>query len=292
MAVVNYNLPAETARCVRSVLGGTVRPAAVLLVDNGSSPEKLEAARPGLAVEVLALGRNVGFAAACNLAVNRLLGQGVEWVWLLNNDAVVEADALEVLLRTAESLPDAGIVSPLIRRLDNGRVWHRGAVQPAGLRALPRELTEPPPGEAVRVNYVTGCAMLIQRRVFELVGPFDENFFIYYEELDLCRRAEAAGFGIYLVPAATVWHEVGATGRLVPTVVRFHRARSRLRFYRLWGARPLAVPLALASTLGWVAGCLLRGDLAGALATARGAWAGLRAGLRPSYGQWTGPGNP
>ncbi len=276
---------------MQSVLAGTVRPAAVLVVDNGSSPEKLEATRREVPAEILPLGRNAGFAAACNLGVKRLLAAGVEWVWLLNNDAVVDAESLEALLTAAEGLPDAGIISPFIRRLNDGQVWHQGAVEAAGPNPLPRNLTEVSHAGAVRVDYVAGCAMLVRRQVFELVGPFDENFFMYYEELDFCRRARSAGFGVYVVPGATVWHEVGATGRLLPAVVRFHRARSRIRFYRLQARRPVALPLVLASTLGWAAGCLVRGDIPGATATVRGMWAGLWADLRPNYGQWTVPGN-
>ena len=289
--VVNHNLPRETARCVRSVLAGTVRPAAVLVVDNGSSPEKLDAARREVPAEILPVGQNAGFAAACNLGIKRLLAGSVEWVWLLNNDAVVGAESLEALLTAAEGLPDAGIISPLIRRLSDGQVWHQGAVEAAGPNPLPRNLPELPPAGAVRVDYVTGCAMLVRRQVFELVGPFDENFFMYYEELDFCRRARSSGFGVYVVPAATVWHEVGASGRLTAGAVRFHRARSRIRYYRLQAGRPLVLPLVLASTIGWAAGCLVRGDILGATATVRGIWAGLWADLRPNYGQWTVPGN-
>ncbi len=291
--VVNYNLPLETARCVESILAGTVSPAAVVVVDNGSDPEARQKLRERLAaVEVLTAGRNAGFAAACNLALKPLLARDVDWVWLVNNDAVAEPEALERLLEAARGLPDAGILSPLIRRPPDGAVWHQGAVEAGGLRPVPRDLRTLSLEPAIRVDYVTGCAMLVRRQVFEAVGPFDEDFFMYYEELDFCRRARAAGFGIYVVPTATVWHEVGATGRLVPAVSRFHRARSRIRFYRRGGGRwRLAVPLVVVSTLGWAVTSLVRGDLGGAASTLRGVWAGLWADLRPNYGPWASPGS-
>lgn len=293
VVVVNHNLPAETLRCVRSLLAGSIRPASVVVVDNGSRPEALGALSDLPAgVEVVALGDNLGFAAACNRGIRRVLNRDVRWVWLLNNDAVPEKDSLKVLLHLGEGLPKAGILSPLIRRLSDGTVWHQGAREAGRFGLLPKALAAVS-GEAVAVDYVSGCAMLVRRDVLERVGPFDEGFFAYYEELDLCRRVRAAGFGIFVVPLATVWHEVGATGRLLPTRIRFHRARSRIRFYRRYGTpRLLVLPLVIASTLGWAGKYLLQADLAGTWATLAGLWAGLRADLRPNYGIWRTAGSP
>ena len=291
VVVVNHNLPAETIRCVEAVLGGTVRPVSIAVVDNGSSPDGVNAiARLEPGVEVLALGQNLGFAAACNRGIRRVLEKGVRWVWLVNNDAVPDKGSLEALLRVGDDLPRAGILSPVIRRLSDGGVWHQGAREPGPFGLLPKALGTVS-GEAVPVDYVSGCAMLVRGEVFEAIGPFDEGFFAYYEELDFCRRARAAGFGIFVVPSATVWHEVGATGRLIPAQVAFHRARSRIRFYRRYGRpRLLVLPVVIASTLSWAVKCLTRADLGGASATLLGVWAGLRGDLRPDYGKWPGPG--
>ncbi len=293
VVVVNHNLPAETLRCVRGLLAGTVRPASVVVVDNGSRPDALGALSDLPAgVELLALGDNLGFAAACNRGIHRVLRRDVRWVWLLNNDAFPEKDSLEVLLHVGEGLPKAGVLSPLIRRLSDGTVWHQGTREGGRFGLLPKDLPAVS-GEAVEVDYVSGCAMLVRRDVFEAVGPFDEGFFAYYEELDLCRRARAAGFGIFVVPSATVWHEVGATGRLLPTPIRFHRARSRIRFYRRYGTPRLLVLFAvIALTLGWAGKYLLQADLAGAWATLAGLWAGLKADLRPNYTIWRTAGSP
>jgi len=292
VVVVNHNLPAETLRCVRGVLAGTVRPMSVVVVDNGSRPEVLRALSDLPAgVEVVALGENLGFAAASNRGIGRVLRRDLRWVWLLNNDVVPEQDSLEILLQVGEGLPKAGILSPLVRRLSDGRVWHQGAREGGRFGLLPEGLATAS-GEAVAVDYVSGCAMLVRRDLFEAVGPLDEGFFAYYEELDFCCRARAAGFSIFVIPSAIVWHEVGATGRLLPTQTRFHRARSRIRFYRRYGApRLLVLPLVIASTLVWSGRCLLEADLAGASATLAGLWAGLRADLRPSYGIWPTTGN-
>jgi hypothetical protein len=73
--------------------------------------------------------------------------------------------------------------------------------------------------------------------------------------------------------------------------VAFHRARSRIRFYRRYGRpRLLVLPVVIASTLSWAVECLTRADFGGASATLRGVWAGLRGDLRPDYGRWPGPG--
>jgi GT2 family glycosyltransferase len=116
VVIVNWNLKQETIACLESVRG-TGYPCDIVVVDNGSednSAEEIAGRFPQ--VQVLALCRNVGFAAACNLGLKQGLSEGTQYVLLLNNDTIVDRELLTQLVRAAETHPDAGILGPKVYR--------------------------------------------------------------------------------------------------------------------------------------------------------------------------------
>ena len=119
--------------------------------------------------------------------------------------------------------------------------------------------------------------MWIRRNVIETIGLFDEQFFMYYEDADYCSRAREAGFGIFGVPAARMWHKVSASSRHDPGKSSYWRARGQVLFYRKHTRGPAAAAAHL-----YVAGktifAVLRGELA-----RRGASRPLLCGLRDGY---------
>jgi GT2 family glycosyltransferase len=264
IVIVHWGPAEDTCECLKSLGAITYPNAYVIVVDNGPQQGGLFAlkdASPRL--EVLASPRNLGFGGGANLGITRALVDGADYVLLLNNDTVVAPDFLAPLVERCESDAHVGIVGPKVYYFGTHRLYSAGGWPRRLLPMLVRQLhvvgTDESDGEVVsapqRAGYIWGQAMLIRREVFERVGLFDTNFFMYCEDCDLCRRAAAAGFDLCFVPQSRVWHRVAVGTRgnewrrwryYVASIHTFHRKYSRL-----------GVPQALAQTALTMAGIML-----------------------------------
>jgi len=183
----------------------------VFLVDNARSLDDDTAHRAApLMVKILRPPRNLGFAEGCDRGIAAALKAGVDYVFLLNNDAVMSPHCLDTLVSVARSTPRAGILSPQIAFQEAAdKVWYRGGEfspwgrGPRHTGWRQRVETDRPPAD---VDYATGCAMLIDPIVIRAVGAFDVCLFAYCEDIDFSLRARRAGFRALVVPAALVHH--------------------------------------------------------------------------------------
>jgi hypothetical protein len=280
--VLNWNLAQETIDAVESVLLGGYAEQRVVVVDNGSedgSTTKL-AQHFGSRVALLALPKNIGFAAGMNAGIRYALTQDADWILLLNNDTIVAPDMVEVLMDVVLRGSDAAVLAPAIFYYDRPtELWRLGD---RNLRWLPVSRTLPAKAlaeEKVSVDYVTGCAMLVRRDVFEQVGLLDENLFMYYEDADFCRRVGDAGYRLLAVPAARMWHKVGQSASKVQALTRYRATRNKVAFFRRYSHGPLKVltDLYLLGDFLWT---LLKDLSRGELRLVRYAWRGFRSGWR------------
>ena len=243
--VVNHENEAHLGRCLGSLEGSG---AEVILVDNASRDGSLSLVRDRFPeVVVLPQEDNLGFASANNLAAATARGEAL---LLLNADAWLEPGALGLLAAHLDSRPDVGLVASSLRYQDGRRQFSwspaRGVVGEAvqkmrnpfesrGLThgRLASFLTRP----AGRPWYTAACA-LIRTDAWRSVGGFDEGFFMYFEDVDLCIRLEAAGWRLAQETRAIAGHIGGATER--GETDELYRP-SQLRYYRLhrpaWEAR-------------------------------------------------------
>ena len=234
VVILNYRTADLTVDCLRSLQGelpaGGSR---VLVVDNASGDGSVAKVRGaidangwGAWASVLPMERNGGFAFGNNAGIRDALRDGAEYVLLLNPDTVVRPGALRTMLEFMDAHPDvgicggsqedaAGVLQHTAHRFPSplGEL-DRGARLGALRRVLRRHVDVPPEPTAVRpCDWVGGACMMIRSNVFETVGLFDEGYFLYYEEVDFCARAAAAGFKICFVPQARIVHFEGqATG--------------------------------------------------------------------------------
>ena len=234
--IVNWNRIEDTLRCLAS-LEGSVERQHIIVVDNGSSDGSTAAIRERFPeVGVLALPRNEGFARACNRGISLALREKYcEYILLLNNDTIVHREALERLLAAARLHPRAGILGPKIYSLEQpDLLWSAGARRRRLVLAAAdtghRRLDEGQFDHRRKVDYIFGAAMLLSRELLEDVGFFDERFFLYLEDLDLCMRSQAAGYENILVPQAHLWHVGSASTHHDPTLRIYHLVRSSILF--------------------------------------------------------------
>ncbi|HVC35768.1 MAG TPA: glycosyltransferase family 2 protein [Chloroflexota bacterium] len=252
--VLNWNRLDETIACLESVETLEYPAYEVVVVDNGStdgSPATIRQRFP--AVPLIENRRNLGFAAGNNVGIARLMERGVDYLFLLNNDTEVAADLLRILVDAGERDARVGMLGPTIYYQDPAHViWSAGGtVDRYGVsRHLHADQSEAVVSESgQRVDYVTGCAILVKRAVVEAVGVLDERFFMYFEETEWCARARAAGFHVAHVPAARLWHKIMPTSRTYSRTYLYLMARNRLLYLRCRGASPLVIFVALVDLL-------------------------------------------
>ncbi|MBI3154350.1 MAG: glycosyltransferase family 2 protein [Burkholderiales bacterium] len=240
IVVLNWNGHADTAGCLdslRAVVGERVK---VLVVDNGStdgSVPAIRAAHPG--VELIETGANLGYAGGNNVGIARAVADGADFVLVLNNDTTCAPDLVDRLLEAAARHPRAGFLCPRMLYMDDPqRVWFDGArwkgdALTFGFPGKDRPEAELGSGDH-DTDYACGAALFVRAQVVREVGLFDERYFLVWEESDWCYRARAAGWTSMVVPAARIWHKVGAAFGSEESPLRtYFSARNKL----VWLAR-------------------------------------------------------
>ncbi|MEO0611557.1 MAG: glycosyltransferase family 2 protein [Planctomycetota bacterium] len=233
IVIVNYRTADLVVGCLRSLADelGRGDEIGVVVVDNASGDGSLETLRGAVEshgwsswCEVVNAGRNGGFAFGNNVGARRVLSweRPAEAVHFLNPDTYVRPEAVRLLAAFLESRPGVGIVGSGLENPD--ATVRRGAFRFPGAiseiesqlwfgpvsRLLRRWVVAPPARQdAWRVDWVTGASMMVRREALERVGGFDDAYFLYFEETDLCLRVARAGWEIWQEPASRVVHLVG-----------------------------------------------------------------------------------
>ncbi len=216
VAVLAYGGGGEFVPLIESLLAEGVPPAAVLVVHNPAEPGEPAPGVPS-GCELIQTGRNLGYAGGMNVGVSSLLARGVEptVILVLTHDARLRPGAVDTLLTAAAAHPRFGILAPSLVLTGTDTPFSFGGTTSAN--GATSHLKEPPVGATDGVyacDWVDGGTMLVRREVFERVGDFDERFWGYCEEADLCLRARRAGFSVGVVPAAKADQAPGASKRL------------------------------------------------------------------------------
>lgn len=264
--VVSFNTRALLERCLTQALNASVGlQAQIIVVDNASwdgSAEMVEARFP--AIEVLRAPHNLGFAAANNLGWKHARG---EFIILLNPDAFLAGDTLMRAVSLMKSNQNVGLAGGLLVGRD-GSLEPSARLFPSPLNDLltlsgladrfPRSRvfgrfnrTWADPNQAADVDWVPGAFAIIRSTVLKQTGFFDERFFLYFEEVDLCRRIKTAGYRIAYWPELKITHFGGESSRTLSgqsfsnhgRQLTLWRMRSMLLYYRKhhgWAAAWLA----------------------------------------------------
>ncbi len=262
--LVNWNGKNDTLACLTSLYALT-HPrinASTIVVDNGSTDDSVSAIRKRFPdVEVIETGKNLGFAGGNNIGIRHAMKAGADFVWLLNNDTVVDKNALSALVDVfGESTVGIGgskiYFAPgreyhreRYKEKDRGRVlWFAGGlIDWNNMYASHRGVDEVDRGQYDNVEetpFVTGCSMMIHKKVFEKVGLLDERFFAYLEDLDFCLRVKHAGYKLLYVPGSVVWHANASSSGVGSDTHQYYMTRNRLLVGFRYG--PIRTKFALA----------------------------------------------
>jgi GT2 family glycosyltransferase len=239
--ILNYNSGSHLSGCLKAAAASAEELECEFhVIDNASTDGSYEAARRSAAalpgIHWQANPGNVGFARGNNPAIRRSLGR---WVALLNPDTLVQKDALAALVRFADSMPPAGIVGGKLLYPDGSFQWACRRRIPTPRTALARLAGKPlhynyaeDPDQQMEVEAVSGSFMLVRKEALDQVGLFDEAFFMYGEDLDLCLRVRRAGWHIWYQPRSVAVHAKGESSRRGSLKAMYEFYRAMWVFYR------------------------------------------------------------
>jgi len=250
-----------TLASLKSVINSNYKNLKIILIDNSENlnfpVEKLEE----LGKESIVLiknKKNTGFAEGCNIGIKMALKNNADYIFLLNNDAIVYESMFDEFLKYAEDEKvdilggkiyyADNLITPLTPPLSRGEdmnvglsmdraiLWYAGG-KIDWLRGRGVHIGQDIPDNeefdtVMETDFVTGCAIFIKRKVFETIGLLDEKYFLYFEDVDFCVRAKKAGFKIKYIPSAKIEHIVSATTKKESPLSIYYQNRNRLIFMR------------------------------------------------------------
>ncbi len=280
---VNWNQADKTADCLRSVQQIDGGPCHVIVVDNGSTDNSREVLRREFSVpwlELIELKDNLGFAKAYNIGLKRAIDQGYELILLINNDVILRQDCLTQFLKAAATFVHDGLFTAKIYYLDTQKIWTVGG----NFNRLTLEVTGSYRGqedigqfaESKQIEFAPLCGVLIRAALIRDVGFLDEDFFIYYEDMDYSWRIQQSQWQMRYIPEAIIWHAVSASsGGQDSPLERYWMGQGSGRYFRkhaaLWQLWLLVIPYRFISAGKTTLRLAWRGDWASIIAY----WLGL-----------------
>ena len=205
--VLNYNNKETLLACLKSVYQSDYQNFEVVVVDNNSTDGSFELAKQNFSnAHFIKSPQNLGFGMGNNLGIRFALEKFASYIMLLNSDAYLQKTTLSRLVVEAEKKEVSGLVSPVIKKPDQ-EIWFAGG-KIDWIHMKTKHLFKPKQQEeSYESEYLTGCALLVKKSVFEKIGLFDEKFFLYYEDADFSLRAKKAGFFLLVLPSAVAIHD-------------------------------------------------------------------------------------
>jgi GT2 family glycosyltransferase len=241
VVLLNWNSYEETRTAVESVQRMDYPNFRILIVDNGSEDSSASELKKltGERVDLLVSPVNTGYTGGCNLGIERALAIGAQYIWLLNNDAIVGTTTLSSIIALAESDDRIGLVTPQIAALDEERITFAGGILSTKYGVyddthdpvVAAEWTERYPDAGL----VIGTAMLVRAELVRRIGMLDTAFFAYFEDIDYSVRSTEAGFRNVVDPNSVVRH-LEKNHNKNPQEIRphywYYMARNESKFWR------------------------------------------------------------
>lgn len=249
IVIINWNGKKDTLNCLASLreLAISAFTKSVIVVDNGSSDGSVREIREKFPdVYIIETKENLGFTEGNNIGMSWALKQKADHVWLLNNDTLVDRRALIELVKAFDD-SNVGIAGSKIY-FSPGREYHKDRYKPneqghilwyAGgiidwdnMYARHRGVDEVDRGQYDKTEetaFVTGCSMMIKKEVLQKVGMFDNRYYLYLEDVDLCLQAQRVHYKTMYVPSSKVWHvNAGSSGGPGSKLHEYYQTRNRL----------------------------------------------------------------
>lgn len=229
--VLNFKLKDLTLKCLKSVQKSSFKNLKIIVVDNNSNDgiaDKLPAE-----IHFIQNKENLGYSGGNNVGIKKALEVGCDYIFILNPDTEIEEKTIEILVEKMEEY-QAAIAGPKIYFSDTKKIWYGGGIfDQANVIGKHRGVDEKDTGQYNNVgetDFVSGAAMMVKKEVFERVGLFDEDYFLYYEDSDFCLRAKKEGFKVVFIPEAVVYHANAKSTTLGSPLQDYYITRNRMLY--------------------------------------------------------------
>ena len=254
VVILNWNGWQDTLECLKS-MEKLVLPnisLETIIVDNASTNNSIKEIntyiRTKSHISLVENSTNLGFAAGNNVGIKKAFNSGANYILILNNDTIVDKNLIKVLVAFMEENPKAGAASPKMyfakgfefhkdryKKDDLGKViWYAGGDfdwnNVYGSNHGVDEVDSGQFNEPQETTFGSGACLFLRGSVVQKVGMFDERYFLYLEDTDLCMRIRNAGFKIYMVPSAHLWHKVSQSSSIGSNLNDYFITRNRLLF--------------------------------------------------------------
>ncbi len=208
--LVNWRGLDDTMACLAAIGASEAPRPLTVVIENGSGDASAAALRAAPNLDILIESPvNLGFGGGCNLGIARARDAGMRFVWLLNNDARPEPGALSALLEAARADPSLGAVGSMMHETADPELvegYNGGVVNfytGQGRRSR----------NAQEIQFLSGASLLLRLDALASIGDFDDRFFLYWEDADLCFRPRAAGWRLAIAENSHVRHAVASSTR-------------------------------------------------------------------------------
>ena len=215
--LLNYNGEIDTLECLESIKKINYLNFQTIIVDNASNDNLCEIILKNYPeIHLIANSDNFGFAEGNNIGIRYALKNNFDFIFLLNNDTIVDSEILNAFISASIEKPKAGILGAKIYQYQNkeiidhfGGFWDKEKAEFKSLANGEKDLKKY--SKITEVDYVCGCSFFVKAQAFKEIGLLEKDFFLIWEESDFCTRAKRNGFKIYAVPKALLWHKISAS---------------------------------------------------------------------------------
>lgn len=240
LIILNWNGLNDTLECLESVYAVDYPNFRVIVVDNGSIDDSCREVSSRYPDAVLIRnGENLGFAEGNNVGIRFALKHGAEYIFLLNNDTVVDSQILKELCLASQELNDRAVLGAQIYYYSEPeKIWYAGAEWDSANSVFHHIKDELCKNAVVMTDYACGCALFFSAGISEEIGFLESKYFLTFEETDWCYRAKRAGIDSYCVANAKVYHKISTSfGGSASPLMSYFLTRNSL----LWGERHLSL---------------------------------------------------
>jgi GT2 family glycosyltransferase len=234
IVILNWNGKKDTIECLSSLENLNYSNYDIVVVDNGSTDDSIEVIKSNFPNIILIENKkNLGFAEGNNVGVDFALKNGADYLFLLNNDTIVDKDILSEYVNAMNAQKNAGILGAKILRYDKrdiidhlGGKWNGKKAEFESFANGEKDSDQY--DDMKLVDYVCGCAIFVKREVFETIGNLEPRFFLIWEESDFCYRAKKANFEIWTAPKAKLYHKISQSFTGGKPQMQYYWWRNRL----------------------------------------------------------------
>ena len=241
--IVTYNSQEDIGRLLDSIIIQDYKNLEVYVVDNNSSDQTLDMIRTyqsKISIQIISSRVNHGFARGNNIGIKRAIEDGCEYVFILNPDIELEEKCIDILIKRINNDEQIGVIGPVVLYGNN----HNNIMQAYGVNVNFRTQKKTAPlgdekwsknlPDEISVDFVLGGAMMIRSSMLQITGLFEEDYFMYNDELDIAYRINKAGFKTICVRDAKVkhYHDFSKKNKSGYNVMYYYVIRNRYLYFK------------------------------------------------------------